>query len=80
MRRMEMLSLVVATGRADPDTKNVEYRITDASRAELEERDGLSAGLSDSECVTPTKIAARIASPELFWSCPHQSGHGAGCI
>lgn len=50
MRRMEVLGLVVATGRMDPDTKNVEYRITDAGRAELEERHGLpSSGLSDGE-------------------------------
>ncbi|WCS26518.1 hypothetical protein LOK46_06680 [Methylobacterium sp. NMS14P] len=42
MRRMEVLGLVVATGRTDPDTKNVEYRITDAGRAELEERHGLT--------------------------------------
>lgn len=50
MRRMEVLGLVVATGRTDPDSKNVEYRITDAGRAELEERHGLFSPRSfDSE-------------------------------
>jgi hypothetical protein len=42
MRRMEVLGLVVATGRTDPDTRNVEYRIIDAGQAELKERHGLS--------------------------------------
>lgn len=40
MRRMEVLGLVLATGRTDPDAKTVEYRITEAGRAELEERHG----------------------------------------
>ncbi|SEP09399.1 Transcriptional regulator PadR-like family protein [Methylobacterium sp. UNC300MFChir4.1] len=42
MRRMEVLGLIEATGRTDPGSKTVEYRITDAGRAELEERHGLS--------------------------------------
>ncbi|MGU3416995.1 hypothetical protein [Methylobacterium sp. D54C] len=40
MRRLEVLGLIVATGRTDPDTNAVEYGITDAGRAELEERHG----------------------------------------
>ena len=42
MRRMETLGLVVATGRSDPGADSVEYEITDAGRAELEERYGPS--------------------------------------
>lgn len=50
MRRMEVLGLVLATGRTDPDTKTVEYRITEAGRAELEERHGSAwPGLSEGE-------------------------------
>jgi len=40
MRRLETLGLVVATGQADPAADSVEYEITDAGRAELEERYG----------------------------------------
>lgn len=40
MRRLEVLGLVAATGRIDPDNKTVEYQITDAGRAELQERFG----------------------------------------
>lgn len=43
MRRLETLGLVVATGRTDPSADSVEYRITDAGRAELEERYGPSS-------------------------------------
>lgn len=38
MRRLEVLGLVVATGRTDPKTGCSEYKITDAGRAELKER------------------------------------------
>jgi hypothetical protein len=37
MRRLEILQLVAATGRTEPGTRSVEYRITDAGLAELEE-------------------------------------------
>lgn len=40
MRRLETLGLVEATGKSDPSADSVEYRITDAGRAELEERYG----------------------------------------
>jgi hypothetical protein len=40
MRRLEVLGLVVATGRASPRLDSAEYAITDAGRAELEERYG----------------------------------------
>lgn len=40
MRRLETLGLVVGTGRSDPAADSVEYKITDAGRAELEERYG----------------------------------------
>ena len=40
MRRLETLGLVVGTGRTDPSADSVEYSITDAGRAELEERYG----------------------------------------
>jgi DNA-binding PadR family transcriptional regulator len=40
MRRLETLGLVAATGRSDPTADSVEYTITDAGRAELEERYG----------------------------------------
>jgi len=42
MRRLETFGLVAATGRADPAADSVEYEITDAGRAELEERYGPS--------------------------------------
>lgn len=42
MRRLETLGLVVATGQAHPAADSVEYEITDAGRAELEERYGPS--------------------------------------
>ena len=38
MRRLEVLGLIVVTGRTDPGTDLNEYRITDAGRAELKER------------------------------------------
>ncbi len=40
MRRLEVLGLVAATGRTDPGKKAVEYWITDAGRAELQQRFG----------------------------------------
>jgi hypothetical protein len=40
MRRLEVLQLVVATGRTDLEARSVEYRFTDAGVAELEERYG----------------------------------------
>lgn len=40
MRRLEMLGLVAVTGRTDPDRDSAEYQITDAGRAELQERFG----------------------------------------
>ena len=43
MRRLEVLSLVAATGRTDLATKSAEYQITDAGRAELQERFGASS-------------------------------------
>ncbi|MCJ2015826.1 hypothetical protein MKK84_00025 [Methylobacterium sp. E-065] len=43
MRRLETLGLVAATGRSDPAANSVEYEITDAGCAELEERYGPSA-------------------------------------
>jgi hypothetical protein len=43
MRRLETLGLVVGTGQADPSSDSIEYRITDAGRAELEERYGPSS-------------------------------------
>ena len=43
MRRLETLGLVVSTGRSDPAADSVEYEITNAGRAELEERYGPSA-------------------------------------
>ena len=42
MRRLETLGLVAATGRSDPAANSIEYEITDAGRAELEERYGSS--------------------------------------
>ena len=38
MRRLEVLGLIVATGRTAPETDSSEYRITDGGRAELKER------------------------------------------
>jgi chromosome segregation and condensation protein ScpB len=38
MRRLEVLQLVAATGRTDPEARSVEYRITEAGHAELAER------------------------------------------
>ncbi|TXM59229.1 hypothetical protein FV229_25000 [Methylobacterium sp. WL120] len=38
MRRLEVLGLIVATGRREPETDCGEYRITDGGRAELKER------------------------------------------
>lgn len=38
MRRLEVPQLVAATGRTDPETRSVEYRITDTGLAELAER------------------------------------------
>ena len=49
MRRLETLGLVVNTGRTDPTVDSVEYRITDAGRAELEERYGAAAPLRKSD-------------------------------
>ncbi|MGU3663587.1 hypothetical protein ACLBX9_05290 [Methylobacterium sp. A49B] len=43
MRRLEVLGLVAATGRTDPEKKIVEYQITEAGRAELQERFGGAA-------------------------------------
>lgn len=43
MRRLEVLGLVAATGRTDPENDGVEYEITDAGRAELVERYGPSS-------------------------------------
>jgi DNA-binding PadR family transcriptional regulator len=43
MRRLEVLGLIEATGRADPEKDSAEYRITDSGRAELEERYGPSS-------------------------------------
>ncbi|GJE14619.1 hypothetical protein FOHLNKBM_5694 [Methylobacterium longum] len=43
LRRLEVLGLVVATGRTDPGSKSAEYQITDAGRAELHERFGPSS-------------------------------------
>jgi hypothetical protein len=43
MRRLKTLGLVVGTGQADPSSDSIEYRITDAGRAELEERYGPSS-------------------------------------
>ncbi|MCJ2102484.1 hypothetical protein [Methylobacterium sp. E-046] len=40
MRRLEVLGLVAATGRTDPDRDSAEYEITDAGRSELQERFG----------------------------------------
>jgi DNA-binding PadR family transcriptional regulator len=40
MRRLEVLGLIAATGRATPISDSAEYTITDAGRAELEERYG----------------------------------------
>ena len=40
MRRLEVLGLVAATGRADPEKDTAEYQITDAGRVELHERFG----------------------------------------
>jgi predicted ArsR family transcriptional regulator len=42
MTRLETLGLVVATGRTGPGRDSVEYKITDAGRAELLERYGPS--------------------------------------
>ena len=41
-RRLEVLGMIVATGRTKPTERSAEYRITDAGRAELEERQGPS--------------------------------------
>ncbi|TXN00223.1 hypothetical protein FV222_12035 [Methylobacterium sp. WL103] len=38
MRRLEVLGLIVATGRTDQKTDCSEYRITEGGRAELKER------------------------------------------
>ena len=40
MRRLEVLGLVAATGQTDHENEAVQYRITDAGRAELQERFG----------------------------------------
>ena len=37
-RRLEVLEMIVATGRTDPETRCVEFRITSAGYAELAER------------------------------------------
>ena len=50
MRRLEVLGLVVATGRTDPQADSAEYEITAAGQAELEERYGSSSTAS-----TPNK-------------------------
>jgi hypothetical protein len=47
MRRLETLGLVEATGRADPAADSVEYRITDAGCAELQERYGPPSHVRD---------------------------------
>jgi hypothetical protein len=38
LRRLEVLELVAATGRTDPEVRSMEYSITDAGLAELAER------------------------------------------
>ncbi len=43
VRRLEVLGMIVATGRVDPEQNSAEYTITDAGRAELEERYGPSS-------------------------------------
>ena len=43
MRRLEVLGLVAATGRTDPEKDSAEYQITDAGRAELQDRFGPSS-------------------------------------
>jgi DNA-binding PadR family transcriptional regulator len=43
MRRLEVLGLVSATGRTDPERDSAEYHITDAGRVELQERFGPSS-------------------------------------
>jgi hypothetical protein len=48
MRRLEVLGLIVATGRTDPEANSVEYRITDAGHAELAERYGSTPDRSSS--------------------------------
>ena len=40
MRRLEVLGLVTAAGRTDPEQKAAEYRITETGRGELRERYG----------------------------------------
>jgi hypothetical protein len=40
MRRLEVLGLVAPTGRTDLDKNSAEYEITNAGRAELEDRYG----------------------------------------
>jgi hypothetical protein len=40
IRRLEVLQLVVASGRTGLEARSVEYRITDAGRAELADRYG----------------------------------------
>lgn len=41
-RRLEVLGLIVATGRTDPRERTSEYSITEAGRAELVDRYGPS--------------------------------------
>ena len=43
MRRLEVLGLVAATGRTDPEKDSAEYQVTDAGRAELQECFGPSS-------------------------------------
>jgi len=43
MRRLEVLGLVAASGRTDPERDSAEYQITDAGRVELQERFGPSS-------------------------------------
>ncbi|MEE7448736.1 hypothetical protein MRF4_13480 [Methylobacterium radiotolerans] len=43
MRRLEVLQLVIATGRTDSEARSVEYRITEAGLVELADRYGPSS-------------------------------------
>ena len=58
MRRLEVLGLVVATGRTDPGAKSAEYQITGAGQAELQERFGPSS-------TKPTEGRSQQQSTEL---------------
>ncbi len=43
LRRLEALQLIVATGQTDLTMDSIEYQITDAGQAELDERYGPSS-------------------------------------